>query len=367
MRHVAALALAATCGTTTVLAAEDAPVKASAQSLRAGIEFRAELRYNDNGLKKESGQPAPDKTNTLEVQKARVKLTGNIDANTEYKFRFNLLNPRTSPLDYGSATHWFGGGPVGLGIGRQKVLQGGWDQLDESFKTHAQGVYATNFAFSSYEDMVSLQVKAAGKITLQVLNDVIGEWNTTQHPTVVFGYQGDFGGVEPIFDFGAYDNQKSRWFDVGIKAGFAGARVGFDFMQHMMTHHAMKNNKATELTDNATSVSFRVAYEVKDTVMPWFYYSMYQNKEADDATTIPPSKDVKVNAMHTDTSGTTYDFDDNGMVMGVGADLLGLGKGWVPFIAIVTKSGKFASPTDPAQKEETKSEMNIKIGTYAEI
>jgi len=57
-------------------------------------------------------------------------------------------------------------------------------------------------------------------------------------------------------------------------------------------------------------------------------------------------------------------WDDNGVVWAVGADLHMMGNGWSPFVAIVNQSGKWA---DADGKEETKSQMTVKIGAHAEI
>src|SRR5438045_3447029 len=81
-------------------------VTTAADSAKIGLEFRAEYNRDDNGFKKISGAATPDASSTFAVQTAKIKLAGNLNKNTEYKFRFNLLNPDPNnvmkgPLDYG--------------------------------------------------------------------------------------------------------------------------------------------------------------------------------------------------------------------------------------------------------------------------
>src|SRR4051812_47643854 len=105
--------------------AQDANVTTGAQSAKLDGEFRAELTYDNHGYDKATGY-TPDATTTIAVQAANLRLAGNINKDTEYAFRFNLLYPVNGPLDYGYGTHWFTK-QVGLSLGKMKVAQGGWD------------------------------------------------------------------------------------------------------------------------------------------------------------------------------------------------------------------------------------------------
>jgi len=365
------LVAAAAAALTSPAIAQDSPLTTASQSTKLSVEFRSELKYSDQGLKKEDGADAPDKLTTLELQRVRVKMVGNVTPETEYKVRLNMLEPTKGVVDYASMTRWFSA--FGLGIGRQKVLQGGWDQADEGYRTHIIGAFKDNFAFSNYEDMISLHVKAAGKVTLQILNDVTtaddGEWNKTAHPTWVIGWQGDFGGLNPLVQLGSYDNNKSNWLDLGFKTDIVGIKTNLDYMMHNRVHKAAKvsDGKAAEVKDTATSITVRAAYEIKDTATPWLYVSTYDNKQGDDDKVAPASKDVKFNSVTADASGKkTYHFDDNAMFYGLGADVP-LGKNWTPYLAFVAKSGKFQkSPTDP-DKTEAKTETHVKLGVYGEL
>ncbi len=347
-------------------------VTTAADTAKLGGEFRSELNYDNNMLMKEDGGPTPKASTTLQVQTANIKLRGNLNKNTEYAFRFNLLNPSPAtggPLDYGYGTHWFTD-MFGWSIGKMKVVQGGWDQLDGGFRDHAVGVYRKGgLPFNSYEAMTALHIKAAGKLSLQVLNDTgatsktPAQWNKNAHPTYALGWQGDFGGLMPLVDAGAYDNQKSMWWDVGFKAKLAGVDASLDFGQN---RHARKGadtaGKAEPWIDTATNVALRAGYEIKDTAKPWIYFSTYNVAQFDDSKLA--QKDHKFNGK--DPATGAYLWDDNGQTIGVGADILSLGKNWNPYLALVNQSGKWQ---DPAHTDAGKAhnDLQVRVGALGEF
>lgn len=364
--------------------AEDSSVSVStaADSAKLGGEFRSELNYNNNLLKKEDGAPTPKASTTLEVQTVKIKLRGNLNKETEYAFRFNL-NPTAkspSPFDYGYGTHWFTD-MFGWSIGKMKVVQGGWDQLDGSYRDHAVGAYRSeNLPFSDYEAMTALHIKAAGKVSLQILNDYsttsathVGEWNKNAHPTYALGWQGDFGGLMPLIDFGAYDNQKSKWFDVGFKAKLAGVDASLDVGQNMRTHnYSDAAGKSKAVTDTSTNIALRAGYEIAGVVKPAIYFASYDNKEGANETGIPATKDVKFNTTEDASPATAtsaakpavYKWDDNGQTIGVSADLLNMGKNFNPYFAVVMQSGKWA---DASGNAKSHSNMQVRVGALGEF
>lgn len=355
-------------GTATLGHAEDTKVGTEAQSLKVGGEFRTELNRNDQGLTKTKDN-SPDAVTELQIQTAKLKFSGNFNKDTEYKFRFNLFNPTTTPLDYGYGVHWFSD-VVGLGVGKMKVMQGGWDTIDDSFRDHWAGAYAENRAFAKYAEMIALQVKVAGQINVQILNDVTtkdkGEWNKTSHPTFAMGWLGNLGIVSPVVDLGSYDNNKSRWTDFGIKTGVAGIKARLDLRDEVKSHKGADSaGKAKSQDDKGQAVTLLLAYDIKDVAMPWLYYSTYEKKEFEDSKA--GKKDVKVNTVDTDkvTGKKTYKFDDNAQVFGVGADLGMMGKGWTPYLALLSKSGKFAD--DTTGKEEKKTENQVRLGVLGDF
>lgn len=370
MRILAAALL--TVASPAIAAETETLVSTVSESTKISVEFRSELKSTDQGLRKETGEKAPDRMTTVDVNRVRLKMFGNITKDVEYKLRFNVLDIKADAVDYASLTSWMG--PVGISIGRQKVMQGGWDQADEGYKTHIQGVYKDNLPFNSYEDIVAAQAKVAGKIQLQVLNDRTtasgGEWNKAAHPTWALGWQGDFDGVGPLLQLGSFDNNKSSWFDAGIKANVAGVKANLDYMMLNKVHKGAKisDGKVKEVKDAATSITLRAGYEIKDTGMPWVYVSTYDMKQADDKEVVGGSEDRKFNTVTVDAVGKkTFKFDDNGMSYGAGFDYM-LGKSWTTYLAFVAKSGKYQKTTgaDPKATEQ-KTETAIRLGCFSEI
>lgn len=348
--------------------AEGTNASTDADSMKVGAEFRTELNRNDQGLTKTKGVD-PDAQTQFQVQTLRVKIGGKVNKDTEYKFRFNLLNPTKTPLDYGYGLHWFSD-MVGVGFGKMKVMQGGWDTMDDSFRDHWKGAYVENRAYDTYDSMVAVHLKVAGEVRVQILNDVAtadkGEWNKSAHPTFALGWLGKFGAVSPIFDLGSYDNNKSRWTDVGVKAEMSGLLARLDLRDEVHAHKgADSDGKAKAFEDKGSAVTAYVSYELKGTATPFLYVSTYDKKEAED--TASGRKDVKVNTVDTDakTGKKTYKFDDNAQVLSVGANFAFLGDHWTPYLALLNKSGKFTDPT--TSKEESKTESQVRLGIFGEL
>lgn len=350
--------------------AQDANVTTGAKSAKLGGEFRGEFLYSDHGLLKTDGGDDPDATSEIQVQAVKIKLHGNINDNTEYGFRFNLLHPVQGPLDYGYGTHWLNK-MVGFSVGKMKVVQGGWDTWNASYRDHAGGAYAEHLAYGEYEDMIALHFNVAGRIDLQILNDKTtatgGEWNTTAHPTWALGWRGEFGAIKPIVELGSYDNNKSMWYDLGIATEMNGLSASLDYDAQSVAHKgADTDGKAKAVTDMSTAITLNVAYSVKNSVTPWLYFSTFDNKQADDDDN--GSKDVKYNpVIAPDADGNIEpSFSDNGQTLGLGVNFDSFGKGWTPYVALVSTSGKFQKSATE-DKSESKSEMNVKLGVLGEL
>ena len=251
--------------------------------------------------------------------------------------------------------------------------------MDSNYRSHTTAVLDQgNLAFADYTPMIALSMKVAGEVKLQLVNDVHGNkgdatdahWNKTEHPTWILGWMGQFGGIYPMVDIGSYDNNKSRYFDVGVKTAMAGLNATLDFHSDSEVFKgADAKGKAKGFTETKTGLALNVAYEMKGSMTPWFHYSSFDAKQPTDKDA--GLEDAKTNS-YVAASGSTpghYTWDDNGSVIGVGADFAFMGKGWTPYVAIVTQSGKFDKNLGKGAKveEESKSEMNLKLGVLGEI
>lgn len=345
--------------------AEDVNVTTAANSAKLGGEFRSELLYDDHGLEK-TDDYKPKSSTAFELQKVNIKLSGKLNPKTEYAFRFNLLgaDQKKSVVDYAYGTHWLSD-MIGFSIGKMKTLEGGWDVYTSSFKTHAIGFYGDNLPVDLYQPMMAVHFKAAGQVTLQVFNDVFddgddktykdrGQWNKSKQPTFALGWMGQFGPIEPLFNLGTYDNQKSRWIDVGVRANMAGLLASVDFNQNSQSDKDTASGKAKSKENVTTNISVRAAYEIKGAATPWLYFSTMTVKQHDE--------DIKYN-LEADPETGLPTFNDNGQAIGVGADLASFGENWNPYIALVSQSGKFMEGTE----EKTKSKMMVRLGVLGEI
>jgi hypothetical protein len=363
--------------------ADEVNVTTGAVSAKLGGEFRSELTYDDHGLDKAEGYD-PDSTSSISVQAANIKLHGKINNETEFGFRFNLLGTST-PLDYGYGTHWYGK-TVGVSFGKMKVLQGGWDNADLSYATHHFTAYRSGLVFEGYKPMIAVNAKVAGDITFQLFDDVTtadqGEWNKTTHPTWALGWAGSFGPIMPLVNLGSYDNNKSRWLDVGVKTEMNGLAASLDFFNrnHVHKYADMADpEKNKEVADVGTGIALNVAYELKGTATPWFHFSTYDVKQGtDDEAAGAPGEDVKVNATcdgdaecmswakaMDPASDGNHMFNDNASSWGLGANINML-KNWTPYLAIVSRGGKFLK-AGTADEEESKSQMWVRLGVLGEI
>jgi hypothetical protein len=368
---VAAIAIPATLALAPAALAQETNVTTFADSAKIGAEFRAEAIYDNHGLEKVKGYD-PDASTTVGVTKARIKIAGNLNKETTYAFRFNLLDPHKTgtPLDYGYGTHWFTD-MFGFTFGKAKVHQGGWDNMNGNFRDHAKGALFDNLVFPEYTPMIAVQAKVAGLLQLQIVDDVVaGEdatasYNKTQHPTWILGWKGDLGGINPIVDIGSYDNNKSMYVDIGVAAVMGGLNASLDyFMNNHTISDLDSSGKQKDFKDTASNIALKVRYDAGP-VTPGLYFATYDNKQASDSKV--GKKDLKYNTTYDATSGAMDpQFDDNGQVAGIWVDVNTMGKGWTPYLAVVNKSGKFQK--DPTStKEESRSDMQVKLGVLGDF
>lgn len=342
----------------------------TAGSAKLGAEFKAELVYTDNGVQRYEGHsPAP--SSTFDVNKTRIILTGKINPATDYRFKFNLLSPSASPLHYGYGTYNFTLADLGMGlsIGKMKVQQGGWDQKLNEFSDHVQGYYNRNFAFKSYEPMLALSVAAAGIATIQLVNDLTtdnsGQWNQKEHLTFILGWYGDLGTINPVLTYGSYDNNKSNWVDLGVQLEAGALTSRLDLKLDTISNKIEIDGQANSKEDKASSLTFKVAYEIKSLMTPWVYYSSYDKKQYEDAAA--SKKDAKVNNGQVGADGTyVYALDDNAIILGAGADFALTGYFWMPYFAVTATSARFAPLNQPA-KAETRYSGTVHLGCYGSI
>lgn len=361
-------------------AAASANVQTVAESMTIGGEFRSELIYDDHGLEKAEGVSSKP-TSNLQVSAAKVKFKGNLSHDTEYAFRFNVLNTDSKGqlLEYGYLRHWLGKS-VGITFGKVKVMQGGFDNVDDNYRFHIRPAYRSDLVFPSrYEPVVGLHILAAGELSAYVINDVNSEtnpnrWNERKNQTLIVGYRGRFGPIEPLLNYGSYDNNKSFWIDAGMKTNMAGLTASFDYWsdKEILKGRNVSDNSAVDLVQTSSNVAFNLKYEISNLGIPWVHLSKYDKNQADTgANSILLEFDSKTNgttsvaSRNRNYNSAPDNLDDNALMGGVGVDVSAFGKSWTPYVAILGTQAKFENNSQ--KSVETRRSVQIKVGVLGEI
>lgn len=363
-----------------VSAAEGVNVQTSSSLMRLGGEFRSEVIWKNHGFER-INEDQPNATSSLGVTTARLKLSGVLRSQTEYAFRFDLLDNDSNrePLDYGYGTHWFAK-VVGLSFGKMKVQQGGFDNMDESYRVHVKPDYRTNLVYPDrYEPMFALQVNAAGKLLLQILNDIVGSsknlnrWNKRERQTWILSYRAPVGPIESMINCGSYDSHHSLWVDVGVRAEIVGLLISADYWMNKESLKGLRaDNSVVSIPQVATNLSVNLSYSFVGKVRPWVHYSKFERIQANtgkDGQLLESAPDstsqVRVSSVDRKYNLSSSMLDDNSMTAGFGADVLSLGDGWAPFFAVIASSAKFLK--NNSLDLETRHDFQIKLGVLGEI
>lgn len=380
---ISKMALTALCASSAFLShgegSEEPNLKIGGLKGKVGLEMRGELYQHDKGLLK-TDDYSPSAQQKLEFQVLNLKLEGNINDKTEYKFRLNLIpkmdTKKNKPqiVDYATASWW----PVkafGLSIGQDKIRQGGWDNKLLNFRNVVGGgIYTTEHQpFAKFSPILDFHLKMAGKLTLEITNDVLPEkdnhygahanaqWNIESKPTWILEWIGDFKGFSPMVRYGSYDNDKSFYANIGARMETSKIDTYVDYVSDARSQKVILEGKDKDESkaDTLSSINFDFKLKLKKAATPFLYVSQFDNAQA----AYTDSKGAEHKDRKYNTDGT---WDDNGMVLGLGTYLNSFGDGFEPYFAIVQKSGKFLDPKGAAEgdpeKTKGKSESYIKLG-----
>jgi len=383
---------------TVAAAADDG--KADGKALKVGNAdvtmsggFRTEWAHTTNGLGKVDTGGKDSKSSAFGVEYMKVKFGGKLNSDVDFKFQLNLLNSKWSygnPADLVDAAEgtWWASKMFGFTMGKSRVNQDGWNGKDGGGVANIWGKspYVTPFKTYSHGLSVHMNPGDAGKVTLQLMNDITtksgpvlqtsidgksgtntsnrpGTWNqTSKQPAAIIEYTGEFGPISPILQVGQYDMNHSRFVDVGARFAMSDLSVTFDYL---MDNYSQKVAKASgdgfeskNLT--FTDISLRTEYTMKGLAKPFLWVNSYTRSNEKDSVA---ADDVKANTNPTGNvacSAVKACFDDNAMSLSVGSYILAMGDGWSPYVVYRSVSGKFfkAASADTA----TGSNNTIAIG-----
>lgn len=326
---------------------------ATGRDVKFSAEFRAGLTYDDQGFMKTEGV-TPEKKTTIALEKFKLQFRGNLENDLEYRVRLDARKIGTdkSSMEYGyikwNATKMFS-----VLAGQDKVAQNGvYEKLDTSYRFYAP--FNVNGYKNTYQHMIAgnADLGSAGTFTLQLFDDQnlkdeeardFSKDGAGSHPTYAFQWSGKFGGLKPLVQAGAYDNQKSNWFSVGTLYEFG--PVGGHF-NTQITNNAYRDANDKEVKDTLTGIELEVYYNVTKSIAPYLYIANFDNKQA--------GTDLKVNS----AAGV---YDDNGQLIVLGVNMQET-EVLKTYFGVEMKSGKFS---DLNNKEETRTNTSIKIGISA--
>jgi hypothetical protein len=344
----------------------DSPVT-SPNRMKIGAELRSEGIWSDHGFS-DSASYAASPTTEVTLTNLRLSFFGDLnplDPNIEYNFKFYLLDDNDKTRFQGYLAYRIG--PFTFYLGKMKVHQGGWDQAMNSVATQVQGNYRKKMVFSPFEPMLAVSFSTMGKISLQFVEDVTtenkGQWNENNHLTPIISWFGDLGVLAPVLAYGSYDNNKSYWVDLGIKAHL-GSFIGridtkFDSYSNKVKEAGVLKNYA----DKSTSISVNIEHTIDTLARPWLYVSNFDRVQY--TSKVANKKDSKVNASSSNASGESiYALDDNALTVGTGVDILSLGNQWTPFVVWTTTFARFAPTNNPAASE-MKTQSTLSLGCFA--
>jgi len=365
-------------------------VSIGGMSSRLSIMYRGQLDHQDHGLLKEAGQANSDKpvkTTNIELNDLKVGLAGKLSARSDYdtvlNMNFQNSSSSTHALIEKAVFNWWFIDMVGLTGGVDRINEGGWENKNHGYETMVLSPYTAAFlplqtaSHDSDKPVMALNVKAgdAGHVTLQLTDDTVdtsGEHFSTENkqPAMTLEYMGDFGGIMPLVQFGSYDANHSKYFDLGVGLNMMNMGLYFDFMNDNRAHKV----PGKTLTDNMQTISLDLSYTLPGVAKPFLKYATYNNKQGVTAGDTEAKANPSLAAIGgevTAAGGTMAQalaaaqssdaFSDNGSVWSIGSEFLMEGNHYRPFLAFVGRSGKFLKGTTGTDSE-TKSDTSIKLG-----
>jgi hypothetical protein len=352
MASVAGVAMA------TSALGEGTTVKTGGSDATLYGQFRTELTHDDDGLVKIDSGAKASKTTVLGLGDVKAGLKGKFNDRTTYNFRLNFLEE--AHVEHARAT-WAATDMLSVTMGKDYVRQGGFSNADNEFN-NVWGNRAQMNAFNRYAESLSLHVMPAGShnVTVQLVNDVMpddadtdtmegtAQYNTThKQPAAILEYTGEFGGITPIVQYGSYDLNHSKFFDVGLRAKFGASSVTFDYGVNTVAYKALDDKTASY-----NNITLRAEHDL-GAAKPFLWYNSFNRTD----------KDINGTKEEIKTNSSTAAWDDNATQISVGA-FLPMGANWNPYVAYRMESGKF---NNDAGEEKTGSKSQLAIGATGEF
>ncbi len=305
---------------------------------KVGFEYRGGMTYSDNKIYDEDASSSTD----VSLERANFTVNGTAGKGMDYRVRYNLLK---NTLEYGYFTQDFG--MLKLLVGRTKLKQGGWEVRNNGTWILNTSEAFSNLPLSKYSDVLAVELDVAGKLTIQIANDVAGR---VRQPIYALEWIGNFGGISPLVQYGRYDLDNSQYFDVGVKYKQGGLDVEFDYFAKMDVT-TVGDDKFTKTTSNLHA---QAEYSLKG-FTPFAKFDMFNVAQPEDSDL--GMEDGTTNS-GVDANGNLV-IDDNSTRITVGSWVDAWGEHFRPYAALFYNTGNFMNADGD---EESRSNMALNVG-----
>ena len=350
-----------------------------------GAEYRTEFIHDDHGIQKLATEKPPT-TNSFRLTDTKIVLAGEFSESTNFRVRLNvnadswqLGNPADLPeVAYGTMRL---NNHLSLTIGKDLVLQGGWDNFDNEYDAiWGSTIYLAPFKYYAPTATFAFN-QSYGTLSLQLTNDVTtnsgittaitkdthvntshadGISNTNnRQPAFILDYRGSYcaGMVRPLLQMGQYDLNHSRFIDLGVKIARGPLHVTFDYL---LDNRASTSKGGGDKFLTYTLTALRVDYNINDIAKPFIYFAQVNRTGEKNVYGVDITTNSIKNADF--SSGTLYG-NDNASIMSLGASYLGFGANYVPYLVYHGGSGKY----DLSGSEKSGAQTSIRLGVMGAI
>ena len=369
-RHFLVPVFAWVAVTTTVVAA--GPQKDVEQTAwpRFGHEFRSGLTFDNRGFAPvEPGESKPPPTTTMSIERAKLKLTGDLSPDVSFFVRLAFEPTAKQTLDYAMLTlrlddTW------SVGSGRTWNYISGYEWPYSLAEYVGTGAFpftmgATTVLSGYSKQTFELSRRGYVNVRLQLLDDVRivsdkngkrasgGYFSTGTQPAATLQLQTEsIAGTawKPMIQMATYDAGHSRIYTLG---GLYKEGPWLAYVQTAIDYQAQISTSGEKKTDARRYASGLVEYASGEWTpfMRWQWFDIKQG--------------------NADSNGNSHDIedvtliDDNITSLSAGARFLRYGERFMPYAAIAASSARFLDKS--GDNSSTRTLSQVKIGVISKL
>jgi hypothetical protein len=336
---------------------------------KVGYELRTGATYDDKGFQNVDGAPDASKALTMNVERAKLKLTGDVTQNVSFFVRAGLSSA-SNVLDYAVLTLKLDE-MFSVSAGRSRVLSDGWEfyYLNSDYVGSVTPILSGKTALLPQIAATAFEfhVKLAGLITLQLTDDIVmvksatgvrtgGGYftETSKQPAINLQWMGELGSLKPIVQVNSYDTNHSMMYTLGL--AFKQEAL-FTWVNYTMDNQTRKVAGASNETDVRTNLSFHAEYQVGD-FKPFVRGLVFDVKQG--------GTDLKANSGAT-AKDLAADIDDNLTNYTVGVQYTAWGEAFKPYLGYVGNQANFYKDLANGDAKSAKSQSMIKLGVMSKM